>query len=290
LIKITVVYDNNPYYEGIEMERDDVKKMKLMEEESGRFWEEHADSFSEYTRSGRDVYREYFNNPAFFSFVDDVKGKRILDAGCGEGSNTRWFAGQGAQMVGVDISKRFIDLATKEEIERPKGIEYIATSLSDLSCLDENSFDLVASTMVFMDVPNYEQAFKEIFKVLKPGGSLFFSILHPCFKTAGYNWNEYDLNLGKLTISHYFTKEPAFSGIDAGDKIPGSANKPFKSIIYKRTMSDYINTLIKMGFVIGKIQEPRPFKEACERFPVFQKWRDHAAKFLYVCAIKPVKV
>jgi len=271
------------------MARDDEKKMKLMEEESGKFWEEKALSFAEYTRSGRDVYREYFNNPAFFSFVGEVKGKQMLDAECGEGSNTRCFSDQGAKLVGIDISKKFIDLAIKEEIKRPKGIKYIATSLSDLSCLDGNSFDLVVTTMVFMDVANYEKAFEEIFKVLKPGGSLFFSILHPCFKTAGYNWNEYELNLGKLTVSDYFTNKPAFSGFDSGDKIKGSANKPFKSIIHRRTMSDYINTLIKTGFVIGKIHEPRPSKEACERFPVFQKWRDHAAKVLYLRANNPSK-
>lgn len=272
--------------EGIRMGRGN---KKLMEEESGKLWDEEAHSFAEFTRSGRDIYREHFNNPAFFSFVGSVNGKRMLDAGCGEGSNTRWFADQGAEMVGVDISPKVIDLALEVERKLPRGIEYEAKPLSDLSCFAKSSFDLVVSTMVFMNVPDIGKAFSEIFKILKPGGSLFFSILHPCFRTPGYNWNEYDNNLGRLTVADYFAGKPFYSGVDAGDKIPGSANKPFKDIVFTRTISDYINTLIKVGFVIGKIEEPRPSKEACERFPVFQKWRDHAAMFLYACATKPLK-
>jgi ubiquinone/menaquinone biosynthesis C-methylase UbiE len=42
--------------------------------------------------------------------------------------------------------------------------------------------------MALMDGPHYEKAIKEIFRVLRPGGDLIFSITHPCFITKGIGW------------------------------------------------------------------------------------------------------
>ena len=52
------------------------------------------------------------------------------------------------------------------------------------------------------------------------------------------------------------------------------------------TLSDYLNALIEAGFVLKRIQEPRLSQEMCEKHPWLQKWRDHAAMFLYVRAVK----
>lgn len=62
-------------------------------------------------RLGRDVFREHFNNPAFFRFIGELRGKRVLEAGCSEGYNARLMARAGAEVVGVDISPRMIELA-----------------------------------------------------------------------------------------------------------------------------------------------------------------------------------
>ena len=42
--------------------------------------------------------------PAFLKLVGNIKGKTVLDAGCGEGYNTRIFARMGAKITGIDIS------------------------------------------------------------------------------------------------------------------------------------------------------------------------------------------
>ena len=270
-----------------------MKHSEIPEEEVAGYWDENANLWANHVRKGWDAYREYFNNPAFFAFMGDLSGKTVLDVGCGEGYNTRLLAKSGARMTGVDISERMIELARQEEQREPLGIRYEVASFSDLSLFDDVSFDAVVSSMALMDGPDFEVAAKEIFRVLRPGGELVFSIIHPCFMTKGYGWipDEHGNDV-VITVSDYFAREPwverwRFS------KAPGSENAAFASEVepfavprFPRTLSDYLNALIEAGFTLKRIQEPRPSQEMCEEHPWLQKWRDHAAIFLYVHAVK----
>ena len=73
-------------------------------EEVARYWDGYAEAWAEQVRRGADVAREWLDNPAFLAFVGDLRGRRVLDAGCGEGYNTRLLARGGARVTGVDLS------------------------------------------------------------------------------------------------------------------------------------------------------------------------------------------
>ena len=75
-----------------------MKHSQTPEQEAARYWDENANLWADHVRSGWDTYREHFNNPAFFEFVGDLSGKTVLDAGCGEGYNTRLLDRSGARM------------------------------------------------------------------------------------------------------------------------------------------------------------------------------------------------
>lgn len=264
-----------------------MKRSEIPEQEVARYWDENADVWANHVRQGGNAYREYFNNPAFFEFMGDLSGKAVLDAGCGEGYNTRLLARSGARMTGVDISERMIELARQEEQREPLGIRYEVASFSDLSLFDDASFDVVVSSMALMDGPDFEGAVAEIFRVLRPSGELMFSIIHPCFVTKGYGWvpDEHG-NPVKITISDYFASEPwvehwRFSRAPTPQDV-----EPFAVPRFPRTLSDYLNTLIGAGFVLKRMREPRPSEELCEKRPRMHRWRDHAAIFLYVHAVK----
>src|SRR5262249_44514220 len=87
------------------IERRDVSEGELSEEDVARHWDANADLWADEVRRGRDLAREGFNNPAFLDFIGDPRGKRVLDAGCGEGYNSRILARQGASVSGIDISE-----------------------------------------------------------------------------------------------------------------------------------------------------------------------------------------
>ena len=261
---------------------------EISEQEVAQYWDENAALWADHVRRGWDAFREHFNNPAMLDFIGDVRGKTVLDAGCGEGYNTRILAGRGARMVGVDISTRMIELARQEEQRDPLGIRYEMASFSDMAIFDAASFDLVVSFMALMDGPNFEGTVEEIFRVLRPGGELVYSITHPCFATRGLGWiQDEEGNDVKLTIARYFDDSSwverwKFSQAPSREDV-----SPFAVPRFPRTLSKYLNALIGAGFVLSKIEEPRPSEELCQEHPWLQRWRDHAALILYVRAAKP---
>ena len=87
-------------------------------------WDKQAEFWTKSIREGKDVFRDLFSLPAFIEFIGTIKGKRVLDVGCGEGYNTRAFAKLGAQVTGVDASASMIHLAQEEENLHPLGITY----------------------------------------------------------------------------------------------------------------------------------------------------------------------
>ena len=267
-----------------------MNRSEFTEESVARYWDDNADLWTDLVRRKKDSFREYFNNPAFFKFIDNLDGKTVLDAGCGEGYNTRLLAKQGANMVGIDISQRMIELAQQEEKRKPLGINYKATSFSDLSLFNDEAFDVVVSFMSLMDGPEFQNALKEIFRVLRPEGEIIFSITHPCFITKGFQWMcDEKGNYNELTVSNYFDETPSLEYWKFRNNDFSEDDEPFTVPRFLRPISEYINELITAGFLLTRIQEPRPSEEACEQHPWLRRWRDHAAIFLYVRAFKPIE-
>jgi ubiquinone/menaquinone biosynthesis C-methylase UbiE len=261
---------------------------RITEKEVARYWDGNADLWTKHVRKGWDTYREYFNNPNFFKFVGSLEGKKVLDSGCGEGYNTRILAQRGAQVTGVDISQKMIGYARQRERKEPLGIRYEVASFSDLKPFDNESFDIIVSSMALMDSPGFSKSAKEFFRVLRKKGDLFFSITHPCFMTRGFGWVEDTVNKTvRLTVSDYFSEESWVEHWKFSELLPTARTKTFAVPTFPRTLSDYFNGLTEAGFILKRIKEPRPTQRMCRLNPDFQRWRDTSALFLYIHALKP---
>jgi len=249
-------------------------------------WDANADSWAERVRAGHDVYREYYNNPAMLEFIGDLRGREVLDLGCGEGYQTRILARRGAHMTGIDLSPRMIEFARAEERRSPLGIRYQQASFTDLGVFADDSFDAIVSFMALMDGPGFSDAMREIRRVLRPGAPLIFSIVHP-MSTRGIGWVRDEAGEKiKFTVSEYFNEEP-FVDQWKFSKAPDADTAPLFTVPYfRKTLSDYINTMIRAGLVIAELHEPRPTEEACREHPWLRPWRNHVPLFLYVRATK----
>jgi len=263
-----------------------VREDWLSEEATARYWDENAVAWAAEVRLGRDLAREFLNNPAFLAFVGDLNDQDVLDAGCGEGYNTRILARRGARMTGVDLSERMIALAREEERRQPLGIRYLHTSYADLGELADASFDAVVSFMALMDGPHFDRAMAESFRILRPGGRLAFSITHPCFITKGSRWlRDAEGRKVQWVVGDYFN---AAGWVDRWRFTDAPPEAPeFAVPRFDRTLAEYLNTVLAAGLVLEQIAEPRPSEEYCAAHPSQRGWRDHAALFLHVRAAKP---
>jgi SAM-dependent methyltransferase len=225
----------------------------------GRLWDENAEVWTELSRLGCDIYRDYVNTPGFFTMLPDVAGLSGLDIGCGEGHNTRLLASAGARMTAVDISRRFIRFAAEMEQSAPAGIRYCAGSAVELPFADED-FDFATGFMSFMDVPEHDRVVGEAYRVLRPGGFLQFSILHPCFATPRWRWLRDDAGRKTgLEVGDYFdgpngrVEEWTFTATPSGRR---ESVRKFRVPRFWRTLSGWLNLLIDTGFAIERFEEP----------------------------------
>ena len=116
-----------------------------------------------------------------------LEGKTVLDLGCGTGRDVyiaSKLAGESGCVIGVDMTTEQIETAIKYQDEQRKrfgfeksNVKFYQGYIEDLKAvgIEDNSIDVVISNCVINLSPDKEQVFKEIYRVLKPGGELYFS-------------------------------------------------------------------------------------------------------------------
>jgi ubiquinone/menaquinone biosynthesis C-methylase UbiE len=258
-------------------------------EEVGRYWNESAEAWTRLARRGYDVYRDHLNTPAFFAMLPGVDGLKVLDIGCGEGHNTRLLAKQGASVSAIDISEVFLSYAIESERQEPLGIDYRLASAVELPFASV-SFDAATAFMSLMDVPETDRVLTEAFRVLKPGGFLQFSIVHPCFDTP-HRRNLRDAH-GKtyaIEVGDYFRElngqidEWLFKAAPAEEK---RGLRKFKIPRFTRPLSQWLNLIVKTGFHLEQVEEPSPSDETVAEHPELQD-AQVVSYFLHLRVRKP---
>jgi ubiquinone/menaquinone biosynthesis C-methylase UbiE len=203
-------------------------------------WIAHADTSD---------YQNLFLRPRMLALAGDVSGRRVLDLGCGEGAYARALAARGARVTAIDGSPALIDAARERASAAGLAIDHRCLNANDLQGVADGSFDVIVSSMVMMNVEDYDGTMREAFRVLAPGGALCVSMTHPCFSAPVSDWVG-----GKGRKPQHFAVDRYFERIAWEDRITGKFRHPTRR--QHRPLEDYIGGALRAGFALTQFQEP----------------------------------
>lgn len=210
--------------------------------------------------------------PALFAIMPSLKGKRVLDLGCGYGENCKMFSQMGAENVlGIDISEKMLSVA-KEQNSLP-NVEFKKLSMNNLSELD-GKFDVVVSSLAFHYIEDFSALIYSIKNLMNDGGILLFTQEHPIATAPkkGIKWKTTGEHVEGLLLTDYSEEGMR----DVGWIIE-------HVIKYHRKTSTIINTLINYGFEIIRVDEPSVSDEIIKKEPCLSRCL-HVPDYLIVKA------
>jgi SAM-dependent methyltransferase len=218
-----------------------------------------------------DLWHRALIDPPTLAILGPVRGLRVLDLACGNGYLTRRFARGGAAVaVGVDSSRPSIALARKRERARPSGARFEVRDAARLTGFSDGSFDRVLAHMALMDVRDADGAVREVSRVLAADGRFVFSICHPCFDLDDRSYWVVERGIGPNgTWADTIWRKVRGYREEGPTEIPWrvSATRVVRTEAYHRTLSTYSRLLRDAGFVIARLDEPRPQAEMLRSSP-----------------------
>jgi SAM-dependent methyltransferase len=209
-----------------------------------------------------------------------------LDIGCGDGSNTRLLAERGALMFALDVSQTFVRHAAGSG----QGVSYCIASGQALPFAGA-TFDFVTAIMSLMDMPQPERALGEAARVLRPGGFLQFSVMHPCCDTPHRRQIKDARGVAyAMELGGYFAKPEGRIDVWLFSAAPPQVKaglRPFRVPRFHHTIAEWMNAVIDTGLVIERVTEPHASEELAAREPFIADTRI-APYFLHLRCRKPI--
>ena len=195
-------------------------------------------------------------NEDHLKLMGDVRGKRVLEIGCGGGQNTIAVARRGAIATGIDLSDEQVKFA--RGLAKQEGVEttFLRRNVEKLSPIADASQDVVFSARALEFVERMDRCLCEVARVLRPGGVLVFSIEHPFW---------YCLADGDMRVeSSYFEGPHSYQWVQTG-------LRPRPSVYeYHRSVGEWHHLLREAGLQVLDIVEPEPVESGSG-----QDWRGY---------------
>ena len=122
-------------------------------------------------------------NPLRLNYIKEqyggsIKGKRILDVGCGGGILCESLALEGAEVVGIDLAEAGLEVAKLHLLESGLDVNYQKITAEEFAESNAETFDIVTCMEMLEHVPEPSSIIKSCSKLVKPQGRVFFSTIN----------------------------------------------------------------------------------------------------------------
>lgn len=180
-----------------------------------------------------------------------VKGKRLLCLAAGGGRQSAIYATAGAEVTVVDISPAMLELDRQVARRRGLNIRLIQASMDRLDMLPDRSFDVVVHPVSTCYLPDVAPVFREVARVLCPGGIYISQHKSPTSLQTSHRCNAD----GRYGIEHEYYRDTAVPAVSQ----PSSATNRLRergAIEYLHRLEQLIGGICRAGMVIEDFIEP----------------------------------
>jgi SAM-dependent methyltransferase len=211
------------------------------------WWDSDADAY-------QDRHKEFLGDASFIwgpeglaegdaRLLGDVAGRRIVEIGCGAGQCGRWLVARGADVVGLDLSRR--QLLHSQHLDRTSGIvlQVVQADAQRLPLAD-GTFDLAFSAGGALAFVADATAFLcEVARVLRTGGQFVFATTHP------FRWSflDHPHETGLVAVDSYFDRRAYVEQDEEGNAT---------YVEHHRTMGDLIRCIAAADLHLIDLVEP----------------------------------
>jgi len=210
-----------------------------MSNEIKEWWEKTAKAYQDDAQIPVDIhYGPSSPNEDELRLLGDVAGRNVLEIGCGGGQCAIAFAKRGANVTGLDLSAEQLKFARALAEEHKAKVEFLQHDMKDLAPIESESQDIVFSAFALMFVEDRLSAFREVLRVIRPGGLFVFSLDHPFYRKV-------DPETLKV-IESYNETGPAYDEMEGLGKL----------LMHRYTISSLHNALVDAGFIVQRVIEP----------------------------------
>jgi SAM-dependent methyltransferase len=217
-------------------------------------WDANAAFWDERMEAGGTWHRNLIA-PAVERLLELLPGESVLEIACGNGEFARRMVAIGARVLATDFSEAMIERARA----RGGDVGYRVADAADepqlLSLGDPGSFDAVVCNMALMDMLEIEPMASAAVRLLRPGGRLVFSTVHPAFNGLGVTRivEQFDDEHGVQRLHWLKVSAYAHPRIGMGVAIEG---QPTGQWYFDRSIQELFGAFFHRGFVLDALEEP----------------------------------
>jgi ubiquinone/menaquinone biosynthesis C-methylase UbiE len=223
-------------------------------------YEPFAFEFEAHAQSS--AYNAHYDRPALLDLIGEVAGLRVLDVGCGPGLYAEELLERGATVTAFDSSPEMVKLAKNRTGQRADiRIWDLEQPLTWLLDADQ---DIALMALVLHHIDNRHQALSELHRVLRPGGRLVVSTVHPTD-----DW----LRLGGSYFDRVAVEE--------------TWQTNWHVRYWRQPLEAWIREFNDAGFLIERLVEPRPAETMALQYPAVQEKLEQAPGFIAFRLLKP---